>query len=136
MQVDSVQARVSEKILSSGACDWERIGQSLSQLDQFLVARFLHDELKRRRERNQKYSQRAMARDLGLSSGDLSKVMRGIKFLSAETVERLAMSLHLPPELSRVLIVSAAMRRLKSGPDSLHITSSNSTQTGEVSSGF
>lgn len=55
----------------------------------------LREELARRMQSNPRYSQRAFARDLGLSPGELSELMRGVRKLSLRSVLRIAQSLGL-----------------------------------------
>ncbi len=65
---------------------------------------FLAEELARRTQANPRYSQRAFARQLGLSAGELSEVMRGKRALSVRSALRIANSLGFKPiETQRLL---------------------------------
>lgn len=64
-------------------------------LEQSSYASILRDELARRTQANPRYSQRAFARDLGLSPGEVSEVLRGVRKLSLRSVLRIAKSLSL-----------------------------------------
>jgi len=64
-------------------------------LEQSSYASILRDELARRLQANPRYSQRAFARDLGLSPGEVSEVMRGVRKLSLRSVLRVAKALSL-----------------------------------------
>jgi uncharacterized protein (TIGR02147 family) len=65
---------------------------------------FLAEELARRTQANPRYSQRAFARQLGLSPGELSEVMRGKRALSVRSALRIAASLGFTPvETQRLL---------------------------------
>lgn len=65
---------------------------------------FLNDELSRRTKVHARYSQRAFARDLGLSPGELSEVLGGRRPLSAKAAMKIAASLHLNPAETRHLL--------------------------------
>ena len=56
---------------------------------------YLKEELTRRIRQNPRYSQRAFARQLGLSPGELSEVMRGKRALGFRSVVRVAQALGL-----------------------------------------
>lgn len=54
-------------------------------------------ELRNRKDRNQNYSLRAFANDLGINRTSLSAVMRGKRGLSVQGAQRIADKLHLSP---------------------------------------
>ncbi len=58
---------------------------------------FLSEELVRRLRANPRYSQRAFARQLGLSPGELSEILRGKRSLSFKSAFRIAKALSLSP---------------------------------------
>jgi hypothetical protein len=60
-------------------------------------ADFLSSELSRRKQRNDSYSARAFARDLGLSPSRLSEVLSGEHGLSELSADRIAIRLKLKP---------------------------------------
>lgn len=64
---------------------------------------FLADELSRRIRANPQYSQRAFARQLSMSPGELSEILRGKRKLSFNSVLRIAKSLGLNAEETRHL---------------------------------
>lgn len=59
--------------------------------------RHLQDEFLRRTERNRRYSLRAFARQLGIGSSDLSKVLNDRRAVTAKLIDRLAVPLELSP---------------------------------------
>jgi uncharacterized protein (TIGR02147 family) len=65
---------------------------------------FLAEELSRRLRTNPRYSQRAFARQLGMSPGELSEVLRGQRALSARSALRISEKLKLSPAESRHLL--------------------------------
>lgn len=58
---------------------------------------FLRAELARRMGTNPHYSQRAFARQLGLSPGEMSEILRGKRKLSPRAAKKIALSLGLSP---------------------------------------
>lgn len=81
-------------------------------------ARFLKEELGRRMRANPRYSQRAFARQLGLSPGELSEVLQGKRSLSLRSGLKVAQALSLTEEETRqLLLLSQAerSRRLSGG---------------------
>lgn len=58
---------------------------------------FLTEELSRRIKANPRYSQRAFARDLGLSPGELSEILSEKRMLSHKAARKIAQSLNLNP---------------------------------------
>jgi uncharacterized protein (TIGR02147 family) len=65
---------------------------------------FLSEELARRIKNNPRYSQRAFARQLGLSPGELSEVLRGKRALSLKSSLRIAQALGLSPVETKHLL--------------------------------
>jgi uncharacterized protein (TIGR02147 family) len=65
---------------------------------------FLGAELVRRIRTNASYSQRAFAKQLGVSPGELSEVMRGKRKLSLKSALRIAKGLGLSPSETRQLV--------------------------------
>src|SRR6185437_9094888 len=65
---------------------------------------FLNEELARRLRDNSRYSLRAFARQLGLSPGELSEVLRGKRALSFRSTLRIAKSLGLNSAETRHLL--------------------------------
>jgi uncharacterized protein (TIGR02147 family) len=79
-------------------------------------AEFLSAELSRRKQRNDSYSARAFARDLGLSPSRLSEVLSGAHGVSESTADRIATRLKLKPverKFWKDLILSASSRNQK-----------------------
>jgi uncharacterized protein (TIGR02147 family) len=72
---------------------------------------FLGDELTRRMKSNPRYSQRAFARQLGLSAGELSEVLRGKRALSLRSALRVAKSLGLSPSETRHLLALSQVEK-------------------------
>src|SRR3954468_13014795 len=72
---------------------------------------FLSEELARRMKSNPRYSQRAFARQLGLSAGELSEILRGKRSLSLRSALRVASSLGLSPSETRHLITLAQLEK-------------------------
>ncbi|MCM2277471.1 MAG: DUF4423 domain-containing protein [Oligoflexia bacterium] len=66
---------------------------------------FLTEELHRRTRSNPRYSQRAFARQLGMSPGELSEVLRGKRSLSLRSALKAARALALNPEETRELVL-------------------------------
>lgn len=62
------------------------------------VGLFLANELSKRKLRNEKYSLRAFARDLGLSPGRLADILNGRRRLGPELAQRIVNSLNLNAE--------------------------------------
>lgn len=75
-------------------------------LTEAFYRRRLRDELDARRDRNSSYSLRAFALQLGLSAGNLSRVLNGTLRLSALTAERVARKLALSPVESQAFVES------------------------------
>ena len=65
--------------------------------EDFSLAQWLGEELKRRQKRRELYSRRAFARTLGMSPGALSEILAGKRFLARPTAERLLTRLGYPP---------------------------------------
>lgn len=68
---------------------------------------FLAEELNRRLNENPRYSQRAFAKQLGLSPGELSEILRGKRGLSTRSVARISKSLGLSSTETRHLALLA-----------------------------
>lgn len=79
---------------------------SMNSCQQFLSA-----EYARRRQINSRYSQRAFARQLGLSPGELSEVLSGKRRLSLKSSLRIAKSLGLTPTETKHLIHIAQVEK-------------------------
>ena len=73
-------------------------------LDTVSYRTFLSEELTRRIKSNSRYSQRAFARHLGLSPGELSEILRGKRGLSLKSALRIAKSLGLNSTEAKHLI--------------------------------
>lgn len=68
---------------------------------------FLKMLLDKKRLRNPSYSLRAFSRDLGISSGQLNKIMNGRKILSVELACQIGLKLKMPPTaLLRLVMVA------------------------------
>ncbi len=67
---------------------------------------FLEEELLTRKTRNAAYSQRAFARDLGVTQPLLSAVLAGKKNLSKEQVKNIIDKLNVPEDVKTALIQS------------------------------
>jgi uncharacterized protein (TIGR02147 family) len=65
---------------------------------------FLAEELARRIKNNPRYSQRAFARQMGLSAGELSEVLRGKRNLSLKSALKVARALTLSPAEAKHLV--------------------------------
>lgn len=72
---------------------------------------FLSEELARRMRVNPRYSQRAFARQMGLSAGELSEILRGKRGLSLRSALRVASALGLSPDETRHLITLAQLEK-------------------------
>src|SRR3954471_15112941 len=72
---------------------------------------FLSEELARRIRVNPRYSQRAFARQMGLSAGELSEILRGKRALSLRSALRVANALGLSPAETRHLITLAQLEK-------------------------
>jgi len=72
---------------------------------------FLSEELARRIRANPRYSQRAFARQMGLSAGELSEILRGKRSLSLRSALRVASALGLSPAETRHLITLAQLEK-------------------------
>jgi uncharacterized protein (TIGR02147 family) len=72
---------------------------------------FLSEELARRIRVNSRYSQRAFARQMGLSAGELSEILRGKRALSLRSALRVASALGLSPAETRHLITLAQLEK-------------------------
>lgn len=87
---------------------------------------FLAEELSRRIRSNPRYSQRAFAKQLGMSAGELSEVLRGQRALSLRSALKIAGSLGLNETESRHLIQIAQLERAGAkptpAPDSRQLT--------------
>jgi hypothetical protein len=92
-----------EKQLKSLASATEKISPDL-------VSAFLSMELEKRRTKNERYSIRAFARDIGQDPADLSKVLRGVKFLSPRAMVRVVKRLGVSDEVGRILYLASSMR--------------------------
>lgn len=75
---------------------------------------FLSEELARRLKVNPAYSQRAFAKQLGVSAGELSEVLRGKRNLSLKSALRIAKALGFNPEETKQLIYLAHCERTES----------------------
>jgi uncharacterized protein (TIGR02147 family) len=79
-------------------------------------AEFLSAELSNRKQRNDAYSARAFARDLGLSPSRLSEVLSGSHGVSESTADRIALNLKLKPTVRKFwkdLILATSSRNQK-----------------------
>jgi len=79
-------------------------------------AEFLSAELSNRKQRNDAYSARAFARDLGLSPSRLSEVLSGSHGVSESTADRIATRLKLKPTIAKFwkdLILASSSRNQK-----------------------
>ena len=65
---------------------------------------FLKDELSRRCQENENYSLRAFARSLNCDPSYLSKVLNGKKNISKNFIQRISLTLNLPPEETNLFI--------------------------------
>lgn len=72
-------------------------------LDKDSYSDFFREELDKRLKANPRYSQRAFARDLGLSPGELSEILRGKRKLSLKATLKVADALGLSPAETRHL---------------------------------
>jgi uncharacterized protein (TIGR02147 family) len=72
---------------------------------------FLSEELARRTKVNPRYSQRAFARQMGLSPGELSEIVRGKRGLSLRSALRVSQALGLSPSETRHLITLAQLEK-------------------------
>ncbi len=73
---------------------------------------YLNEELERRIRINPKYSQRAFAKHLGLSPGELSEVLRGRRNLSLKSALRVAKALNLNPDETKHLVLSSQAEKV------------------------
>jgi uncharacterized protein (TIGR02147 family) len=97
-----------QKLLLRG----ERPGKvALMLLDAETSTGFLKEELARRMRANPRYSQRAFARQLGLSPGELCELLAGKRALSLKSALRVARALGLSPAETRHLIQLAQVER-------------------------
>ncbi len=72
---------------------------------------YLREELVRRLRANPRYSQRAFARQLGLSPGELSEILSGRRKLGFKSAIRIAKSLSLSPSETKRLIYLLELER-------------------------
>lgn len=86
-----------------------------SVFDATSVSEFLRRELDRRLGTNPRYSLRAFARQLGMSPGELSEVLREKRPMSARACQKVAKSLAMSPAEFKQLLVLAATARPGSG---------------------
>ena len=92
---------------------------------------FLLEELARRQQVNPRYSQRAFARHMGLSAGELSELLRGRRALSLKSALKVARALELNPTETKHLVHLAHVEKsLRSGADDTLI-SQNRSDRGE-----
>jgi uncharacterized protein (TIGR02147 family) len=75
------------------------------------VPQFLSEELQRRLKSNPRYSQRAFSRQLGLSPGELSEILRGKRGLSLKSALRIGNSLGLNPTETKHLVELAQIEK-------------------------
>lgn len=73
--------------------------------------RFLTQEYARRRQVNPRYSQRAFARQIGLSPGELSEVLSGKRHLSLRSALRIAKSMGLTATETKHLVHLAQLEK-------------------------
>lgn len=92
---------------------------------------FLRDELLSRIRLNPRYSQRAFARDLGVSAGELSEAMRGKRSMSRRSLLSIAGSLGLNETETRHLFHLANQEKVGQMADPPRITS-NSNLAPEI----
>lgn len=88
-----------------------------SIFDAASVSEFLRRELDRRLGTNPRYSLRAFARNLGMSPGELSEVLREKRPMSARACQKVAKSLAMSPAEFKQLLVLAATARPGSSSD-------------------
>lgn len=74
------------------------------------AAKILSDEFSRRKERNKSYSIRAFARDLQMSPGAASDLLKGKRKLTPRTLARLAKATGLPLQVYTSALETAATR--------------------------
>ncbi len=72
---------------------------------------FLSEELARRTKVNPRYSQRAFARQMGLSPGELSEILRGKRGLGLKSALRVSQALGLSPSETRHLITLSQLEK-------------------------
>lgn len=72
---------------------------------------FLGEELVRRLRSNPRYSQRAFARQLGMSPGELSEILRGKRKMGARSALRVAKALELNGDETRRLLVLVQLEK-------------------------
>ncbi len=99
----------STRIVFTWGNDW---GGLMGEWDAFSAAdfepvRWLTDEYARRRAHRESYSLRAFARQLRLSSGPLSELLRGKRPLTGALAERLADALGLDPSARERWLIAA-----------------------------
>lgn len=75
---------------------------------------FLKEELARRMRANPRYSQRAFARQLGISPGELSEVMNGKRHLSLKSALKIAKQLQLSPVEAQHLVQLTQVEKSRS----------------------
>ena len=78
---------------------------------------FLSEELVRRIRSNANYSQRSFARQLGLSPGELSEVLRGKRPLSLKSALRIAQGLGFSPEETKRLVMMVQQEKSREFDD-------------------
>jgi uncharacterized protein (TIGR02147 family) len=80
---------------------------------------YLSEELSRRMKSNPRYSQRAFARQLGMSPGELSEVLKGKRKLSLKSALRVARVMSLGPlETKHLLLLTQIEKSRELGEDS------------------
>src|SRR4051812_37760608 len=77
---------------------------------------FLGEELARRIGNNPRYSQRAFARQLGMSPGELSEILRGKRSLSLKSALKIARSLGLNSSETKHLIYLSQVEKSRKLP--------------------
>jgi plasmid maintenance system antidote protein VapI len=82
-------------------------------LESNTVQEFLGRELDRRVKVNPRYSQRGFARSLGLSPGELSEVLRGIRKLGLKGALKISRSMGLNPAETKHLLNLAQIEKSK-----------------------
>lgn len=107
------------------------------------VSEFLRRELDRRLGTNPRYSLRAFAKNLGMSPGELSEVLREKRPMSARACHKVAQSLSLSPaEFKQLLVLAATARPIGSRFDiegeaaPLKTMNSNAGGSASLSGGY
>lgn len=91
--------------------------------DQTVIHTCLHKAFLEKRKRNASFSLRAFAKQLGISSGNLSEILRGNRKISRKLVERIIERLAISPEEAGELIKIFPQKNEKQPKDSKNIYS-------------